>query len=155
MYSFDQDIANEIAKGPMKYWVTKVWFESSEEDADKIGSMIRDETERHYGDNVARVISISLPLLLEHKAISKYINKTKQYELRSVLPEILSPSEGAYLASGDIMYIEREEIQLAIDVLSFYEKTLTRIKTMKILQLSIPFGIEGKLSQAINDAHTQ
>lgn len=109
MYSFDQDIANDIAKEPMKYWLTKVWFESSEEDADEIACIIRDETEGQYGYHVPRAFSTSLPFLLEHKAISKYISKTKQYGLRAVLPEILSPREGACLACGDIMYMEKEE----------------------------------------------
>ena len=44
MYLIDQDIANEIAKGQMKYWLMKILFESSEEEAEKIESMIWDET---------------------------------------------------------------------------------------------------------------
>lgn len=155
MYLIDQDIANEIVKEPMKYWLMKVLFESSEKEADEIGCMIRDETERQYGDNVARAISIALPLLLEHKAITKYINNTNQYGLRSVLPEILSPNEGEYLARGDIMYMEKEDMQKTIEVLSFYEKTLSQIKTKKGLQLSIPFELEKQLQLKINNARAR
>ena len=155
MYLIQQDIANEIAKGPMKYWLMKILFESSEEEAEKIESLIWNETEIQYSDNVGRAISISLPLLLEHNAITKYINKTKRYELRMALPEILSPYEGAYLAKGDIMYMSKDEITQTIEALSYYQKTLSQIKTKKSLQLSIPFAVEKQLLQEITNARAR
>ena len=75
----------------------------------------------------------------------------KRYELRMALPEVLSPYEGAYLAQGDIMYMSKDEITQTIEVLSYYQKTLSQIKTKKGLQLSIPFALEMQLLQKINN----
>ena len=150
MYIIDQDIANKIAMGPMKYWLMKILFEASDEEADKIESMIWNENEHRYNYNTARAICTSLPLLLEHTAISKYIKRVKKYELRMALPEILSPREGAYLAQGDIMYMSKEDIDQTIEALSNYQKNLSKLTSKNTLQLSIPFGIEKKVFEMIH-----
>ena len=92
MYSFDQDIANDIAKRPMKYWLMKILFESNEAEAEEIEDLIWKDVLRKYSTNVARAVMTSLTLLLEHEAITKYINRFKRYELKMALPEILSPN---------------------------------------------------------------
>ena len=48
MYLIDQDIANDIAKGPMKYWFTKILLEASEEEAEKTEDLIWKEVEPKY-----------------------------------------------------------------------------------------------------------
>ena len=152
MYLIDQDIANDIAKRPMKYWLMKILFESTEEEAEEIEDLIWKDVQRKYSRNVARATMTSLPLLLEHEAITKYINRVKRYELRMALPEILSPAEGAYLARGDIMSMSEVEFNQTIEILSYYQKTLSQIKTKKGLQLSIPFEVEKQLFDKINKA---
>ena len=152
MYSFDQDIANDIAKRPMKYWLMKILFESNEAEAEEIEDLIWKDVLRKYSTNVARAVMTSLTLLLEHEAITKYINRFKRYELKMALPEILSPIEGAYLARGDIISMSDVEFNQTIETLSHYQKILSRIKTKRGLPLSIPFEVEKQLFDKINKA---
>lgn len=130
----------------------KILFESSEEEAEKIEDLIWEDIGQKYSRNVARAILIAMPLLLEQKAITRFINKFKRFELRMVLPEVLSPEEGAYIARGDIMSMSADEFIQTIETLSYYQNTLSQIKPKKGLQLSIPFEVENQLFEKINKA---
>ncbi|WP_346862844.1 hypothetical protein [uncultured Draconibacterium sp.] len=116
MYLIDQEIANQVAqKVPMKYELTERMFRATEEEAEAMEMEIRAQVEKETGsDQVARAVSIYLPLLLESEALSK--SKTNQ---KANLPEILSEREAALIAQREIMLSEKETQQT--------EQMLTRI----------------------------
>ena len=103
MYTIDQDIANQIAKKQtMKYIEMEKLFKMDEEEADKYEMDLRKAVEIQSDDTIARAVVAFLPLFLESRAITNYINQTKTMGLRAMMPEILTAEEAALMAQMDI-----------------------------------------------------
>ncbi|MCY1719580.1 hypothetical protein OU798_04465 [Prolixibacteraceae bacterium Z1-6] len=91
-------------------------FRATEEEAEAMEMEIRSQVEKETGsDQVARAVSIYLPLLLENEALIK--SKANQ---KANLPEILTPREASLIAQREIMLSEKETQQT--------ERMMQRIK---------------------------
>lgn len=108
MYIIDQEIANQVAQTTeMKYNLTERMFQATEEEAEAMEMEIRSQVEKETGSSqVARAVSIYLPLLLENEALSK--SKTNR---KANLPEILTAREASLIAQREIMLNEKETQQ--------------------------------------------
>lgn len=108
MYLIDQEIANQVAQTTeMKYNLTERMFQATEEEAEAMEMEIRNQVEKETGSSqVARAVSIYLPLLLENEALRK--SKTNR---KANIPEILTAREASLIAQREIMLNEKETQQ--------------------------------------------
>ncbi len=119
MYLIEQDIANEIAK---EGWiepreVREIFLADSEDEAERLEQMIRDRLTIKTGNSqIGRAIAVYSPLLWANKAITAYINRSRNYSLRRIAPEVLTVEETALLAQRDLM-LDEEEVYIMIDEL--------------------------------------
>ncbi|MBN2818615.1 MAG: hypothetical protein JXP36_06580 [Bacteroidales bacterium] len=91
----------------MKYNLTERMFQATEEEAEAMEMEIRNQVEKETGSSqVARAVSIYLPLLLENEALRK--SKTNR---KANIPEILTAREASLIAQREIMLNEKETQQ--------------------------------------------
>lgn len=125
MYIIDQDIANEIAKSQtMKYREMLEMFRAIEDQAVEMESLLRREIFKLTNDDqVARAVVAYLPLLLEHKAITNYIDQTKNSQLRMMMPEILTADEAGLMAQREYL-LDNVQLQHTINQIKKYQEIL-------------------------------
>ena len=100
MYMLDQDFANRIAAAQLiATQEMRLLFEANELQAKEMQKAIETELLKETEDiQVAAAVAAFLPLLAEHKAITKYINYTGDYDLRILTPEIMTSEEAGLFA---------------------------------------------------------
>src|SRR5690606_24477851 len=97
--------------------MVRLFSAKTDEEADRMELESRRKVAARTGmEQVGRAVSIFAPLLLEHEAITWYINRTQDYSLRKVAPEILSAEEAALWAQREMM-ISGEEFEILIQEL--------------------------------------
>jgi len=110
MFTIYQDIANDIAKTvPMKYRQMKILFLMTEDQSDQYEVYQINQITADHGVRVARAVVAFSPLFLENEAITNYINKTEQQNLRNLMPEILTIEELISFARGDITMLDQKD----------------------------------------------
>lgn len=119
MYLIDQEIAREIAREmriePRK--IREIFQAKTEEEAEALELQLRESiTERTGNSQIGRAIAVYSPLYWASNAISSYIQRTSNYNLRAVAPEVLTLEETALLAQIDIRLTD-EEVSIMIDEL--------------------------------------
>ena len=63
-------------------------------------------------ERAAMAFATVMPLLLENRAISRFVVKTQRPDLRSALPEVTTPSEAVALASTEFNLTSQEQSAL-------------------------------------------
>ena len=102
-------------------------FQANEEQSEKLEIQLREKIQKEsQSQTVARAVAIVLPLLLEHQAITKYINLTRNYQLRNQMPEILTVEEAVYLVMKEIPSITKNELKQTMNILMQYQKDLPK-----------------------------
>ncbi len=119
MYLIEQDIANEIAK---EGWiepreVREIFQADTEEEAERLEQIIRDRLTIKTGNSqIGRAIAVYSPILWANKAITSYINRSRNHGLRRIAPELLTVEETAILAQMDLR-LDEEEVYILIEEL--------------------------------------
>ena len=91
MMLIDCDISKEIAKTTkMKYPEMERLFLMDEDEADQWEMILRNEIEKDYGKEIARIVVWYLPLYLEHEAISEYLSRPDSETYGTTIPEVIS-----------------------------------------------------------------
>jgi hypothetical protein len=90
MYLIDQEIAREIAREmriePRK--IREIFQAKTEEEAEALELQLRESiTERTGNSQIGRAIAVYSPLYWASNAISSYIQRTSNYNLRAVAPK--------------------------------------------------------------------
>lgn len=118
MYIIPQFLANEIARNESFYYeFTHILFlAETDYDAEQLEVQLRKEIEVRSTYNVARAVIMFLPLIAEHQAISNYIVSTKQYDLRVVLPQLVSINEVIVHAANEMKISTREQLMLRAEL---------------------------------------
>lgn len=107
MFLIDQKLANEIERTQkLSYPITRKLFQAkTDKEVDEIEQRIINQTqEKGLTPRTAYSLLTILPLFLEHKAITNYINQTNKYDLRMMMPEILTIDEAIGLANQEKNY---------------------------------------------------
>jgi hypothetical protein len=70
------------------------------------------EAQTKVPQRAAMAYATVMPLLLENRAISRFLAKTQRPDLRSALPEVTTPSEAVALASTEFNLTSQEQSAL-------------------------------------------
>jgi hypothetical protein len=114
MYLIDQEIAREIAETQeLLYPEMRELFKATEAKAERLEDKMRQELETSgETSQVARSLVAFLPLLLENRAITRYISQLRAYHLRGALPELLTAEETALRAQMEYRLDKEETLRL-------------------------------------------
>lgn len=91
-------LLNQMARMCRTEWARQTFAESPEGLAMAEDRLYK-EAQTRAPQRAAMAYATVMPLLLENRAISRFVAKTQRPDLRLALPEITTPSEAATLAS--------------------------------------------------------
>ncbi|MFO7853315.1 MAG: hypothetical protein ACQERS_08685 [Bacteroidota bacterium] len=119
----------------MKYRLTYYMFQiPASEIADeeyRQGRILADRLAREYKkqdtDMLALAIWEIMPLVFEHRAISRFVRETNSLDLYYTLPEILSADEALLYLEGDRPYLSEKNKEIIKFVLTNLEKNLPSV----------------------------
>lgn len=114
MYQVPAQVWNQIAQQPeIKHQSLKYLMSMPQDEMDETLQGQASQLEQNgASDSVINAYQTLAPLLAENQAISAYIEKTGNSDLRKALPEVISAPEALAVANQDYQLSEAEQQQL-------------------------------------------
>lgn len=119
MYQVPTAVWNEVAKQPeMRFQAFKLIMSMTQDEMlEALNQQAEALAQNGVPDSVINAYQTMAPLLAENEAISAYINKTDNSNLRAALPEVLNAPEAVAIAEQDRPLSEAEQ-QLLLEMLT-------------------------------------
>ena len=105
-------LLNQIAPLCRTNWGRKTLALDQDQLATEEDRLFKEQTPK-LGQKVASAYTTVMPLLLENRAISRFLEMTERQDLRSALPELTTPREAATVASTEFNLTPAEREKLA------------------------------------------
>ncbi len=114
MIQVPQTVWNQMVKTVLlKSDWAKVLFPATPEQVEKVlDDQYQKMTKAGFLHRVISSYQTVLPLLLERQAITQFIQKSRQFNLRQALPEVSSPQDAVALMTQDQRLNKKEAEQL-------------------------------------------
>lgn len=119
MYQVPTAVWNEVAKQPeMRIQAFKLIMSMTQDEMlEALNQQAEALAQNGVPDSVINAYQTMAPLLAENEAISAYINKTDNSNLRAAMPEVLNAPEAVAIAEQDRPLSEAEQ-QLLLEMLT-------------------------------------